>query len=155
MSMDLAGVAAAAATPHVWSGASPSMAPTQKMTALFQGIDASGSGSITRAQFDQAFQTQNPPSGFKAMGADAIFNSIAPAGSSTVSKQDFVQGMTSLMARLHAGQHQASNQGHLSQPATVAATQSLTYSLNALNALRPTVSAVPRAATGSTLDVSA
>jgi hypothetical protein len=126
------------------------MAPEPKMTALFQNIDSTGSGNINRAQFNQAFQTMTPPAGFKAMGADATFNSIAPAGSGTVSKQDFVQGMTSLMARMRDS-HNAAHQGSPSQPGSDAATQSLTYSLNSLN----TLASVPSAAKGSTLDLSA
>jgi hypothetical protein len=31
--------------------------PQQKMSTLFDSIDTSGSGSITQAQFQQAFQT--------------------------------------------------------------------------------------------------
>ena len=121
------------------------------MTALFQNIDSTGSGSITRAQFQQAFHTLNPPASFKAMGADATFNSIAPAGSGTVSKQDFVQGMTSLMARMRDSRNAAADPASASQPGPDAATQSLTYSLNALNSL----ASVSGAATGSTLDLSA
>jgi hypothetical protein len=150
MSFSVSSVAAAA-TPQVWSGASARMAPPQKMTALFASIDSSGSGSITRAQFDQAFQANNPPAAFKAMGADAVFNAIAPAGSDSVSKDDFVQGMTSLMGKLKAGHHHHGGHSSSTETGQSGAVQSLTYSLNALNG----VTTAPTSSAGSTLDVAA
>ena len=73
-SMDITGVGAASGM-HAVSGASSSGPPQQKMSSLFDSIDTSGSGSITQAQFDQAFQTKNPPAVFQKQGADAIFAS--------------------------------------------------------------------------------
>jgi hypothetical protein len=43
--------------PMMMSGASSRMPASTKMSSLFDQIDASGSGSITQSQFDQAFQT--------------------------------------------------------------------------------------------------
>ncbi|HEY8162445.1 MAG TPA: EF-hand domain-containing protein [Methylocystis sp.] len=85
--------------PQMMSGASMRMPPAQKMANLFDKIDVSGTGSITKSQFVQAFQTMRPPASFKAMGADAIFSALDPNNSGSVSKQAFVQGMTNLMAQ--------------------------------------------------------
>src|ERR1700731_3277929 len=99
--MDVSGVGAASGM-HAVSGASSSGPPQQKMSDLFDSIDTSGSGSITRAQFDQAFQTKNPPAVFQQQGAAAFFESLDPGGSGSVSKQDFVATMSKLMASLRA-----------------------------------------------------
>ena len=84
------------------SGASTGMPPQQKMSSLFDKIDGSGSGSITQQQFDQAFQTMDPPAVFQQQGASAIFAALDPNGTGSVSKQDFVSGMSQLMASLRA-----------------------------------------------------
>jgi hypothetical protein len=81
------------------------MPPEQKMATLFDKIDSSGSGSITKAQFEQAFASMHPPPAIKAMGADAIFGKLDPNGTGSVSKQDFTQGMTQLMQQVHKGHH--------------------------------------------------
>ena len=70
--MDITGVGAVSGM-HAVSGASSSGPPQQKMSDLFDSIDTSGSGSITKSQFDQAFQSKNPPAVFQKQGADAIF----------------------------------------------------------------------------------
>jgi hypothetical protein len=84
------------------SGASAGMPPQQKMSSLFDKIDTNGSGSITQAQFAQAFQTFNPPAVFQAQGASATFAALDPNGTGSVSKQDFVSGMSGMMASLRA-----------------------------------------------------
>ena len=99
------------------------------MSNLFDSIDTSGSGSITQSQFEQAFQTRNPPAVFQKQGADAIFASLDPTGTGKVSKQDFVSMMSKLMASLRADGSASSG----SQ-----ATDSLTASLQALNQINPT-----------------
>ncbi|MGD0633260.1 MAG: EF-hand domain-containing protein [Beijerinckiaceae bacterium] len=73
------------------------------MATLFSQIDTAGTGSITQSQFNQAFQSTNPPAGFRAMGASAVFQSLNPSSSGTVSQQNFVQGMTQLMAQVRSG----------------------------------------------------
>jgi len=87
------------------SGASAPMSPTQKMSNLFSQIDTSGSGTITEAQFDKAFQSMNPPGSVKAAGADALWKQLDPNGTGSVSKQDFVSGMTSAMKQLRGAHH--------------------------------------------------
>jgi hypothetical protein len=143
--MDISGVSAAGGM-HAVSGASSSGPPQQKMTDLFNSIDTSGSGSITQAQFDQAFQSKNPPSVFQKQGADAIFASLDPNGTGSVSKQDFVAGMSKLMASLRAD-----NAG---QSGSSSSQSSLAASLQSLNQVDP--ASVPQNATpGSLLNLTA
>src|SRR5664280_3857517 len=101
MSMSVAAVGGAG-NPHIISGASGNMLPNQKMASLFNSIDTSGAGSINQAQFNQAFQTLNPPAVFKAQGANAIWSSLDPNGTGSVSKQDFINTMKDLMVQLRA-----------------------------------------------------
>ncbi len=116
------------------SGASAGMPPQQKMTSLYNQIDSSGSGSITQQQFDQAFQTLNPPPVFQQQGASAIFAALDPNGAGSVSKQDFVSGMSSLMVSLRA------DSGSSSAPGP-SPSQTLASSLQSLNSFDP--SSVP------------
>jgi Ca2+-binding EF-hand superfamily protein len=101
--------------------------PTQKMENLFQKIDTSGSGSITKSQFEQAFQSMNPSKGFQQAGADAVWAKLDPNGTGSVSKQDFVSGMTSMMSgfRHHHG----------SSSSTASAAQTVTASTSSLSSL--------------------
>jgi hypothetical protein len=128
--MDVTGVGAAGGM-HAVSGASTSGPPQQKMSDLFDSIDTSGSGSITQSQFDQAFQSKNPPAVFQQQGADAIFAALDPNGTGSVSKQDFVSGMKQLMVSLRAGDA-ASAGSSTSQPSA-----SLAASVQSLNSIDP------------------
>lgn len=140
--MDISGVGAASGL-HAVSGASYSAPPQQKMSNLFQQIDTSGSGSITQSQFEQAFQSKNPPAVFQQQRADAIFSVLDPKGTGSVSEQDFVSGMSKLMASLRADNAGTSG----SQPSS-----SLAASLQSLNQIDP--SSVPRnALPGSLINV--
>ncbi len=139
--MDISGIGAANGL-HAMSGASSSGPPREKMASLFDSIDTSGSGSITQSQFDQAFQTKNPPAVFQNQGADAIFATLDPSGSGSVSRQDFVSGMSQLMSSLRAD-----NAG---QSGTASSSQaSLAASLQSLNQIDP--SSVPANAAPGTL----
>jgi EF-hand domain pair len=142
--MDISGVGAAGGM-HAVSGASSSGPPQQKMSSLFDSIDTSGSGSITQSQFDQAFQTKNPPAVFQNQGADAIFASLDPNGTGSVSKQDFVSGMSQMMASLRADNAGSSG----STPAA-----SLAASVQSLNLIDP--ASLPQATLpGSLIDLKA
>jgi Ca2+-binding EF-hand superfamily protein len=125
---------------HAVSGASSGAPPQQKMSNLFDSIDTGGSGSITQALFEQAFQTQNPPAVFQNQGAQAIFAALDPTGSGSVSKREFVSTMSGLMASLRADNSGQST----SQPANT-----LTVSLQALNQIDP--ASVPSTAAPGTL----
>ena len=115
------------------SGASMHKSPSQKMANLFDTMDSSGTGAITKTQLEEAFQTQNPPPGFKAMGADAIFAKLDPNNTGSVSQADFVSGMTSLASTLRAQRQQGAF--GTNQSATASSQQSLEASLQALNDL--------------------
>jgi hypothetical protein len=137
--MDISGIRSSSGF-HAVSGASTGAPPQQKMSNLFDSIDTSGSGSINQSQFEQAFQTKNPPAVFQNQGAKAIFASLDPNGTGNVSKQDFVSTMSGLMASLRADPTAQS----ASPPA-----DTLTASLRALNQIDP--SNVPSTASSGTL----
>ena len=89
--------------PNIVSGASMRQPPQQKMTNLYNQIDTSGTGSISQAQFMQAFNSLNPPAVFKNAGADAVYNQLDPNNTGSVSQTDFVKGMKSMMVSLRNG----------------------------------------------------
>lgn len=116
------------------------------MSSLFDSIDTSGSGSITQAQFDQAFQSKNPPAVFQKQGANALFAALDPNGTGSVSKQDFVSGMSKLMASLRAD-----NAGQSGSPSSQS---SLAASVQSLNSIDP--SSLPKTTLpGSLINLSA
>jgi Ca2+-binding EF-hand superfamily protein len=119
MVTNVAGVTAPGMSAMV-SGASTRASPQQKMTKLFNQIDSSGSGSITQAQFTQAFQTMNPPGVFKAAGSSAVWNYLDPNNTGQVSQQTFVNGMKQLMVQLR-------------QPSSGATASAATQSLNQIS----------------------
>lgn len=88
--------------PRIMSGASARMSPQQKMSSLYEKIDQTGSGSISKAQLQDAFKTLNPPAVFKAQGPDAIFKKLDPNGTGKVSRTDFINKMKELMVSLRA-----------------------------------------------------
>ena len=79
--------------------ASKPISAQQKIANLFQQIDTAGTGRISKAQFEQAFTKINPPAAVKAMGVEAAFSKLDPSGTGSVTKQDFIKGMESLMAQ--------------------------------------------------------
>ena len=117
----------AASPMHAMSGASGAGAsPRQKMSNLFDAIDGSGSGSIDKAQFNQAFATRNPPAVFRAAGAQAIWSRLDPNGTGSVSRDSFVSVMSQLMASLRAqGPAGASAGGVPTLQSSTAALQSI------------------------------
>jgi hypothetical protein len=129
INLSASGTASASAS-QVWSGASAPMSPNQKMSDLFDQIDTTGSGTISQSQFDQAFQSMNPPAPFQAAGADAVWSKLDPTGSGTVSKQDFVKDMTEMMKQLRGAHHHG---GHSAEGA-----QSAAQSTGLLDALSTT-----------------
>ena len=81
------------------------------MSGLFDQIDAAGSGSINQGQFTQAFQTLNPPPSFQAAGAEPVWGKLDSGGQGSVTKQEFVNGMTSLMKELRGTRTGSSESG--------------------------------------------
>jgi Ca2+-binding EF-hand superfamily protein len=122
----IGGISGMAAMPQAMSGASMRMPPQQKMSNLFQMIDAAGAGSITKAQFEQAFNDMNPPAAFKAIGLDAAFAKLDPAGTGQVSKQDFITGMKAMLTHGHRQHHETG----ATSPQTITNSAA---SMNALN----------------------
>lgn len=86
--------------PQAMTGASMRMPPAQKMSALFDRIDSGGQGAINKQQLAQAFQQMNPPRPFQQAGLEHVWGQLDQKNSGTVSKQEFVSGMTTLMAQL-------------------------------------------------------
>ena len=103
--MDLSIQNTSPASSSAMSGASAPMSPSQKMSNLFDSIDTIGSGTITNSQFEQAFQSMNPPGSVKAAGADAIWKKLDPDGAGKVSKQDFATEMAAAMKALRGAHH--------------------------------------------------
>jgi len=85
------------------TGPSASMPTRQKMSSLYNQIDAAGAGSISQAQFTAAFQALSPPAAFQQMGAGAVFATLDPSNSGSVSRPDFINGMSSLSVSLRNG----------------------------------------------------
>lgn len=109
--------------------------PQQKMSNLFDKIDTGDTGSITKDQFEQAFQSMNPPGTFKSQGADAVWAKLDPQGTGQVSKQDFVNGMASMQKQFRA-QHHHHHEG--ARAASTSAPSTLQSSQQALNAVTGT-----------------
>jgi len=128
MAMEISG-AMSLSKPQVTSGASSRMGPSKKMSHLFDKIDSQGTGSISREQFSNAFETLNPPKRFKSMSADQVFDQITNNKTNSVAKSDFVSAMTQLSRSLVQGQSE--------QPANAAAapSQTLMTSLQSFNGL--------------------
>ena len=79
--------------PAVMSGASARRPPQQKMSQLFDMIDASGSGTITKDQFQKAFQSLEPPAKLQAVGASQLWARMDTNRTGSVSKRDFLKVM--------------------------------------------------------------
>lgn len=123
------GISGMGAMPQAMSGASMRMPPQQKMSTLFQQIDTAGTGSITKSQFENAFNNMNPPAAFKAIGLDSVWAKLDPSGSGQASKQDFIAAMKTMMTH-----------GHRNHTQEATPPQTLANSTAALNTLGNTIS---------------
>jgi len=83
-------------SPHLISGAGKKMGANNIIAQMFQSMDSSGAGSISKSQFQSAFDSLNLPSKVKSLGADAIFNRLDPTGTGNVGRQDFITGIKTL-----------------------------------------------------------
>jgi Ca2+-binding EF-hand superfamily protein len=113
------------------SGASMRSSPAQKMSKVFSQIDTGNIGSISKAQFTQAFNSLNPPSSFKSMGADAVFDKLDTGNTGKMTKQEFVSGMTQMMSEVRQQKHQA----YVLQAAATTPAQTINASANGLSQL--------------------
>ena len=127
MSTPISGPGGTGAPPMV-TGASWSGPPQQKFSSLFDSIDTAGSGSITKSQFQTAFQTKSPPAAFKQLGVDAVYAQLDPKGSGQISKSTFVSVMSGLSSSLR------------SQSSDAGAAQTVAASSASLQALKPSSS---------------
>ena len=107
----------AASIPKVTSGQGGSATPQQKINNLFQQIDSSGTGRITKAQFEQAFNKLSLPASIKGIGQEAVFSKLDPSGSGVVSKQSFIRGMQALMTQKSAAVHKENSPETKTNPA--------------------------------------
>ncbi len=87
------------------SGARRGKSLDKALTQAFQSIDTGNTGTISKGQFESAFQSMKMPQALKSMGADALFAKMDPNGTGTVSKQDFVKGMKDLVSKTRGGRH--------------------------------------------------
>ncbi len=99
MNMSVNGMGGGSA-PMTMSGASMRSPPPQRMAKLYDKIDTSGSGSITKAQFEQAFASLKSPPAIQVAGIDALWEKLDPKGSGAVSKEEFIKNMTAEMGHL-------------------------------------------------------
>jgi len=83
--------------PQVSSAGSSTVSTQQRLGNLFQQIDTAGSGQITKAQFDQAFNNLSLPVSIKEMGKEAVYTKIDPNETGVVTKQEFIRGLEPYM----------------------------------------------------------
>ena len=111
------------------TGASMRSSPAQKMANVFSQIDIGNTGSISNAQFSQAFNALNPPASFKSLGADAVFSKLDVNKSGSVTKQEFISGMTQMMSAVR----QQKQQAYAAQATATPPVQTINDSLNGLS----------------------
>lgn len=102
MTYPIAGIANGPAAVQTMTGPSATAPIRQKMASLFDQIDSAGAGSISAAQFSAAFAAGNPPSGFQTLGASTVFSRLDPQRTGSVSRNEFVNGMTALSVSLRS-----------------------------------------------------
>lgn len=90
-------------------------------------ISMGGMGGINKQQLAQAFQQMNPPRPFQQAGLEQVWGQLDQKNSGTVSKQEFVTGMTTLMTQLRQ-QPAMADAASMQNPA-----QTVKTSMDALN----------------------
>jgi hypothetical protein len=99
--MSISGVGGARSA-EAWSGASSRTTPTDKFASLFDKLDTTDSGTVSKDQFTSAFSSLKMPASFRKAGADTVFSQLDPNNTGAVSKQSFVDGMMSLMKSMRS-----------------------------------------------------
>ena len=119
----------------------------QQLGNLFDSIDTSGSGTITKDQFEQAFSSLKLPPALKNAGADAVWAKLDPNGTGSVSKAYFVKDLPAALQQLrgHHHHHHAGGAGASAPAADSTGVSSLG---------QPSTGVDPGDATASVLDVS-
>jgi len=100
----MSGISAIAGSvaPQAMSRASAVASPSAKMASVFSSFTTPGTGTITKNQFVQTFNTMKPTAGFHSLGANGTFSVLDPNSTGAVSRQDFISGMTRMMADFKA-----------------------------------------------------
>jgi hypothetical protein len=99
----------AAYKPQVAASGNSGVSPQQRLGNLFQQIDKAGTGRITKEQFDLSFNSLALPASVKEMGKEAVYKKLDTTGFGTVTKQDFINGMESLMNQKVSSQSKESS----------------------------------------------
>jgi Ca2+-binding EF-hand superfamily protein len=86
----------AAYKPQVELSGSAPTSTLQKLNSLFQQIDTSGKGHITKVQFEQSFSKLSLPISVKEIGQDGVLKKLDPNGTGIITKPEFIQRMASL-----------------------------------------------------------
>lgn len=121
------------------SGSRSGKSLDKALTRAFQSIDSANTGSISKAQFESAFQNMKMPPALKAMGADALFAKMDTNGTGNISKQDFINGIKSLAPKTRGGGRHIShrndgdaNDAAGAQPSAVSASSTIASGLQSL-----------------------
>jgi Ca2+-binding EF-hand superfamily protein len=94
-------------TAHSVSGANSTTTSTKKASSLFDQMDVTGIGSVSRNQFARNFKSLNLPSGIKSLGADKVFSALDASGKGAIGKKEFSSGMIKMLSALNASQTSA------------------------------------------------
>ncbi len=78
------------------SGNSPT-STLQKLNNLYQQIDTTGKGQITKVQFEQSFNKLSLPASVKDMGQEGVLKKLDPNGTGVITKPEFIQRMAPLI----------------------------------------------------------
>jgi Ca2+-binding EF-hand superfamily protein len=87
----------AAYKPQVSLSGNSQLSSQQRLNNLFQQIDTTGKGHITKAQFEQAFNKLSLPAAVKDLGPEVVLNKLDPNGAGIITKPEFMQRMEPLM----------------------------------------------------------
>jgi Ca2+-binding EF-hand superfamily protein len=105
-------------TVHSISGANFSTTSAKKASSLFDQMDPTGTGSVSRSQFARSFKSLNLPDGIKGLGANTVFSSLDTGGKGAIGKKEFSSGMMKLLSTLNAAKT-SSPQAPASAPTTL------------------------------------
>ena len=92
---------ASAGTAQVWSGASMKSYSQAGASQFFNSIDTTGSGTITKAQFEQSLKTSKLPQYAQGVSTSDLWSKLDLKGTGSVTKQDFLSGLKSVRNANH------------------------------------------------------
>lgn len=112
---------------QVWSGASMQNYSHSGASQFFNSIDTTGKGSISQAEFEQSLKSAQLPKYAQGLSPSELWSKIDPAGAPTVSKQDFLKGLSELRSSKY--------KNHKPKEATESPFQTILSSLGSINSL--------------------